>query len=109
MSSLNNPFLIKSYSDESGNWYRVYSDGWCEQGGSFGDAYTGYQNKTLNFLIPMKNTEYHVNFINGETSSMYVGGLNSKTTAGCTIIATVNYQGFGTWSACGYVNLSEVI
>ena len=24
---------IESWHDDKGNWYRIYSDGWCEQGG----------------------------------------------------------------------------
>ena len=32
-------YLVETYSDEAGNWYRLYSDGWIEQGG----IYRGYK------------------------------------------------------------------
>lgn len=35
------------------NWYRIYSDGWCEQGGSFGAFYG-----TVNLLKQYKDTNY---------------------------------------------------
>lgn len=34
------------------NWYRIWSDGWCEQGGEI------YANNTINFSIAFSNTNY---------------------------------------------------
>lgn len=46
--------IIETYSNGT-DWYRVWSDGWCEQGGLINIA----QNPTaLNFLKPFKDTNY---------------------------------------------------
>lgn len=65
MSSLNNPFLIKSYSDEDGNFYRIYSDGWCEQGGI---ATSSEIDTSINFLKPFKDTNYNLLTTSSSTS-----------------------------------------
>ena len=44
--------VIQTYIDGQ-SWYRVYSDGWCEQGG-----YSNGQGETVYFLKPFKNTDY---------------------------------------------------
>lgn len=28
-------YITETWHDTNGNWYRVYSDGWCEQGGIY--------------------------------------------------------------------------
>lgn len=52
-------FVVEGYSDDEGNWYRVYKSGWVEQGGkvpySAGDAYV-----SVNLLKSMKNTNYQI-------------------------------------------------
>lgn len=54
-SSLNNPYVIETYSNEDGDWYRLYSDGWLEQGGSIGMT-SGGTSKTL--LKPYKDENF---------------------------------------------------
>jgi hypothetical protein len=50
--------LVESYTDpETHQWYRVYSDGWCEQGGyiSTSNSVTDW-----NLLKPYTDTNYTV-------------------------------------------------
>lgn len=42
--------LVKSYSNGT-QWYRLYADGWCEQGGYFMCDWSHYD---VNFLYPFK-------------------------------------------------------
>lgn len=52
-TSLNNPTkgrLIESYQNGT-SWYRLYSDGWCEQGGS--QDLPAFATTTLTLLIPL--------------------------------------------------------
>ena len=111
-SSLNNPFLIKSYSDENGSFYRVYSDGWCEQGG----IYTSDSNaRVINMNIPFANTLYDVVCIPTTaypySFSFYASGegnpskQNNKFSLACSIGGAAGWN----WIACGYVNLNEVL
>lgn len=58
----NNVFvsLKESYVDENGNWYRLYSDGWLEQGGT----YIGSTGSTITLLKPYADTNYTLAFAN---------------------------------------------
>ena len=103
MSSLNNPFLIKSYSDESGNWYRVYSDGWCEQGG------LSDRSNIINLLMPMLNSNYNaiITISNASTpSDVRAVNPKDKTVSSFTIVGgAIGIY----WKVCGYVNLNRVL
>lgn len=48
---------IETFHDENGNWYRLYPDGWIEQGGRF---LTSGTSGTLTFLKPMKDANYSI-------------------------------------------------
>lgn len=51
-TTLNNmDYIIDSFIDDEGNWYRLYKSGWVEQGGQ---AATG---QTVTFLKPYRDTE----------------------------------------------------
>ena len=70
--------VVETYSDEDGNWYRLYSDGWIEQGGQIETS-----NKvasTLTFLKPMADTNYTI-FVTQKDGSEgdFSNGFNTKT------------------------------
>ena len=48
----------ETYSDELGNWYRIYPDGWCEQGGTI--IHGAVSSYIVNLHKPMKDTKYIV-------------------------------------------------
>lgn len=52
--SANIDYVVESYDDGNGNWYRIYKSGWLEQGGV---SNTG---QTVNFLKPFANTNYSI-------------------------------------------------
>lgn len=47
----------ETYHDDEGNWYRVYPDGWLEQGGKVATTSTG---TVVNLLKPYSNANYSV-------------------------------------------------
>ena len=52
--------LIKSYINGT-EWYRIYSDGWCEQGGYSGASGSGNSSNArviVSLLIPYRDTNY---------------------------------------------------
>lgn len=51
---VNIDFVVESYND-GGNWYRIYKNGWCEQGGRMNGTDLG---TTLNLLKPYKDLNY---------------------------------------------------
>lgn len=69
--------VVESYQNGT-EWYRVYSDGWVEQGGQIQTA-----NKvasTLTFLKPMADTNYTV-FVTQKDGAEgdFSNGFNTKT------------------------------
>lgn len=84
-------------------WCRVYPDGWCEQGGNFGAAYSSYVTKTFTFLKPFIDTSYCAICMSSHTGDLYYPALQAKTTTSVTFYGTYNSQGVGNWYACGYI------
>lgn len=104
--------LIKSYNSGT-DWYRIYSDGWCEQGGYI--AYTtDYAMLTINFFKPFINTNYdfsrtwHSTYTTSAQAQCSMLGYNTKSTNSITIQSSVSPYGAGSdWRACGYIDISD--
>ena len=93
----------ETYHDEDGNWYRVYPDGWCEQGGTLGTAYATYTNKTFTFLKPFANTDYFTVVMCSHTGDLEYPAVIGKTITSVSFRNTYNRDGYGSWYACGYI------
>ena len=90
--------VVESYSQE-GDWYRVYADGWCEQGGKIP---SGTSSGTIN----LKKTYTDTNFS--------VLGTQTTTSAVSLVPATTNTITYGKsssyvlyWQSAGYIDSSE--
>jgi hypothetical protein len=66
-------FVVESWNDGQGNWYRLYRSGWLEQGGKI--AYTA--NPTITLFKEFRNTNYHVFLTDIDTSD--TGGMASQS------------------------------
>ena len=111
--------LIESHI-EGTNWYRVYSDGWCEQGGSITSG-SGW--RTISFVKQFKDLPNITTSCsdNGSKDSCATSlSINSITTSNfqCALCWASNSQwGYITatkntrasWQACGYISLEEVL
>ena len=109
VSASSRGYVVDSYSDDSGNWYRVYSDGWVEQGGIL------QQNGqlTVNLLKPMKDIKYGLFLSSGDNTggtSGYAGNFYadntqywSKTVSSFECLCSISAsQAFGkSWMAVG--------
>lgn len=92
------PTVENNYS-----WYRLYSDGWVEQGGIHTAG-----NGTINLLIEMSGTNYHVNRFNKNTSIQsyypsWVVGYNDRYTTYFTFGFVVSPN---VWEVKGYSSRS---
>lgn len=94
---------VETYLDEFGNWYRVYPDGWCEQGGTVGTTSTsGYPKYTVNLLKAMKDTNFNVQVTGRYTSNSAEGAdyCFARTTTSISFVsATIGTD----WYVCGYI------
>ena len=105
LSNCTRPYVTEAYKNGT-SWYRVWSDGWCEQGGQTGGG-------TVTFLKSFANGNYFVckQLINtsGNSASTNVAwitnaiGVVSLSAASCNIIN----PGYGLstfrWYACGEI------
>lgn len=95
------PSIVETFKDNNGNWYRVYSDGWIEQGGNFGAAFSSYTEKTITLLKPFSDKYYNISAIGSHTSALGdCPTVKTKTTTQFSVIV-YNSQGFASWQACG--------
>ena len=100
--------VVETYQNGA-SWYRVWSDGWCEQGGVINTTSAG-GSQTINLLVPYKDTNY--GFVKSAcfiaTSNTYVAyatGYHSKTNSTVTAYffksSEANYYN---WQAYGYIS-----
>ena len=99
-----NPVLIEKYQSGT-SWYRIWSDGWCMQGG-FIPINSGTQG-TITFLKAFKDTNYTVASNAANNSYVYTFVLDSivSKTASKINWYKQNTGIGGDWTAFGYVNL----
>ena len=77
-------YVVESYTNGE-NWYRIYKNGWVEQGGS---VEGGSITNVVNLLLPMFNANYDVSLTAANiTQSNYNLVLNNKTETGFEIYA----------------------
>lgn len=100
-SSARPAVVIENYVNGT-SWYRVWSDGWIEQGGRVQIAASAYKDITL--LRPYSNADYMISFSHSslgtsgqsESYAIQASGSYIRLGNGCG-----NAQYF-TWTACGY-------
>lgn len=80
--------IVETYQNGT-SWYRVYSDGWCEQGG-----YSTSSNVTIKLLKTYANTNYTITLgkaFNDETNTRFPNIVSTtKTTAQFKVTGTYN-------------------
>ncbi|OUO56644.1 hypothetical protein [Candidatus Avelusimicrobium gallicola] len=98
-------YIIDSYSDDSGNWYRVYKSGWVEQGGYVSAVAQDYQTYVHTFIKPFASTNYffkHIYITNNVTTSpIYLMNISNPTTTSVTLYNYANFVTGFKWYACG--------
>ena len=100
--SFSHPQITSTYVNGT-SWYRVWSDGWIEQGGHS----TGQQNTpfTQNLLKSFSNTNYSVQLIGYSTGNADYNctvETNSKTASSFQFRRDDTEAGGVDWIACGY-------
>lgn len=101
-------YLIKSYKSDT-NWYRIYSDGWCEQGGVSPSAGDGSTN-TITLLKSYKDTNYSILFAqNAGVEGSYTNGCTAKNKTTNSFVLVYRTGGTASfyWNTCGYIDISD--
>ena len=101
LSNCTKPHIVETYNNGT-SWYRVYSDGWCEQGG--GDITTS---GNVNFLKPFINTNYClVGSIGYGVNSNTWEHYDLQKTSTDYFYQNCCFDGYRlvSWYACGYIS-----
>ena len=107
IDSLNDRVYLKDSYNQSKDWYRLYSDGWIEQGGYI--KFTGSNvAKTISLFKEMRDLDYSViasgikAIISGEKDTGAVGAVPISTTQ-IKITGGRDAAGGGVyWKVCGF-------
>ena len=94
--------VVESYVNGK-SWYRVYSDGWCEQGGVH-DAGSAVQGTTISLLKNFVDTNYYVMTTGYETTDAKGVNITAVTTSKFSVWSWNSGYRYTMWSACGYIN-----
>ena len=110
-SSATPAVVVTNYLSGS-SWYRIYSDGWCEQGGIKSISSNQYGETTVNLLQTMANTNYCL-IVGGRTTpgsaatGNYVFTAKEKTVNSFTIwserTSGANHANEASWYVAGYL------
>ena len=75
------------YNSSNGDWYRVYSDKWIEQGGIVTTPSTGDKSNQVTVLKPMADTNYSIMTTRGNagTYSQYAVDTKANSTTQITV------------------------
>lgn len=94
--------IVRSVKNADGSWYRLYADGWVEQGGAFAAVNSAYHNKTVTLLIEMNSVGYSINVSSATSGDAYAPVISTKSSSGFTIARLVNIAAYSaTWQVSG--------
>jgi len=93
------------------SWYRIYSDGWCEQGGIYDNgSAAGNFKATITFLKPFIDTNYTAQAITITTNEHPASSsIYAYSSSDMSIFVNRNYNSSANmryimWQACGYIS-----
>ena len=97
-----NKFIVEAHRNGT-EWYRVWSDGWIEQGGCL--TFAGKSGITITFTHPFADTNYYIGMsdYNGGSSSVQYNHhyIRNKAETNCKIYAGCDESISIQWYACG--------
>lgn len=101
-------YIISSYHSGT-DWYRVYSDGWCEQGGKVNLTYKQqtYLDQTVTLLKTMADTNYSILLSTSDRGNVHRSNWVYSTITTSNFITRTYSEGNGTgtgfWRVSGYI------
>ena len=103
LTNCTRPYIIETYRNGS-EWYRLWSDGWCEQGGIIAKAHLA----TIDLIKNYPDTNYSVQCTGNTPSSdyVYITAYN-KSTSSFTVAIVKGTSGVSStvcWEAKGYIS-----
>jgi len=112
VANLKAHYIVETYVNGT-SWYRVYSDGWCEQGGIYDNGSNSRSYTTnITFLKNFKNADYNISAVavrlDNSIDCVTALGVYDKTVSGITIrtfgISSTDLSQYLDWVAMGYIS-----
>lgn len=100
-------YVVASYADANGNWYRKYKSGWVEQGGQKDNgAPSASWTANISFLLPFQNTKYTLvysasNNKENQEKAQLTFGVYAFSVSGFSFLSYGNASQYLSWYACG--------
>ena len=111
--SSNNRYLIDSYHVGT-EWYDIYSDGWCEQGGYYANTATSAGIATINLHKEFLDADYYLarldnkGTLTNNSATQYIANFTETTTTTASFrMDTASYLLGFKWIAKGYIDVSD--
>lgn len=96
------PTVVDTFYRSGANWYRIWSNGWVEQGGLLSSS---SQAATATFLKPFADTNYTllVTGLVAGSAANYNPAVTARSATNFTYNSMIGKAFSGTWYACGYM------
>lgn len=98
----------KTATDDDPSWFNLYSDGWCEQGGT---CLNSTLLATVKLLKPYKDTNYLISAMTMDTNNTIICTVacSVKTGSRFEYINSASDTALNFWATCGYTTeIAEV-
>lgn len=100
--------VVANYSDGT-SWYRIWSDGWCEQGGKIATENAGSYLGKCTLMVPYRDTNYTILSVaegpqygkSGVCSHWFP--ITSRKTVDCFFVNGCDHFNSTYWEAKGYI------
>ena len=103
LSNCTKPYITETYCSGA-SWYRIWSDGWLEQGGQVG-VINGSAGTQITLIKNYSDANYCLQVTNVATSvtwaQMVDAHMISKTNSGFKVVANL-HNNSANWYTCGY-------
>lgn len=96
-------YVVSTWTS-SGNWYRIYSDVWIDQGGRVLVKATTYTAQPVTLHRTFKSTNYYASVSSEITESTENSWdyAHTRTRTGFKAVAAADLNAYFYWFACGY-------
>ena len=105
INTLSKAYITETYSNGT-SWYRVYSDGWCEQSGRV--TLSSGSITTVTLLKNYANIDYNINLEirqDGFNGDKWMPYINAEPTVSSFVVKnSTSSTTLLMWRACGYIS-----
>jgi len=105
---VNHGSVIKTGQVGLDKWYKIWSDGYCEQWGVWRSASSSYNAYFVTFPKKFKDLNYYANVqVSYQNNDLWCAKIGGKYVQGIQFYYVYNQSGYANWEAKGYLDKSQ--